>query len=565
MSIPVPSVPSAVLLVVPPGRWDLTREAAECRARHGVESVIILWCGDPQLRPVAPAQTTYGSLPTEWELLLISTSSEAARLVAAEFCSQSLRDGGVTEIIVDRPRHGFELPLRLPGGIFVDELVRRIGASALKSGRASDIPVSPWRSPTAFRAWITPRYWAHCRTSLSLEAEQTNPATDFAGKPSAVPGLTADHLTVLEPLRLDGFNLVGYLTLEMSLGDVARRLGESAEAAGVGVAGIAHLRADSPAISPTPTLDQEVRFETTVAVVTADQFGFLSDDYPTIFELSKKMIGYWFWELEHIPQHMIEAMHFVDEIWAGSRFVRDNFAAVTDKPVRYVPIAVPAPLPSSKDRSDFRQLQDFEDRPIFLVVFDYFSIMERKNPIGAIEAFRMAFEPDEGPILIVKSMHAADRVPQRERVVASALDRSDIVLWDEYLSRPDQMALVASVDCLVSLHRSEGLGLHLAEAMWLGTPTIATRYSGNLDFQDDDCALLVDAVMSPVRHGQGIYPETATWADPDLVQASEFMRRIAADPHLRSSLSAAGRRRMENQSSPAATGVAIAATLTDRR
>jgi glycosyltransferase involved in cell wall biosynthesis len=576
-SIPAAPARSAVLLVVPPGRWDLARETAESRERHGVESVTILWCGDPQLRPPAPAHTTYGSLPSDWELRLISTSSEAARLVATEFCAQSLREGGIERIIVDHAREGAELPLRLPGGVLVDDLVRRSVSSALQSGRSSDTPASPWRCPVSFRRWITPRYMAHLRTSPSLAGGRSNQsrllaeeplawrngATSSAGEPSALPGLTEDHLTVVEPLRQDGFNLVGYLTLEMSLGDVARRLGDSAEAAGVGVARIAHLRADSPAISPLPMLDQEIRFETTVAVVTADQFGFFADDYPTIFELSRKMIGYWFWELEHIPQHMIEAMHFVDEIWAGSRFVRDNFAAATDKPVRYVPIAVPEPLPSTKTRSDFRQLQPFQDRPVFLVVFDYFSIMERKNPIGAIEAFRMAFEPNEGPILVVKSMHADDRVPQRERVVASAVDRADIVLWDEYLSRPDQMALIAAADCLVSLHRSEGLGLHMAEAMWLGTPTIATRYSGNLDFQDDDCALLVDAVMAPVRHGQGIYPESASWADPDLVQASQLMRRIAADPQLRSSLSAAGRRRMENQSSPTTAGAAIATALRD--
>jgi glycosyltransferase involved in cell wall biosynthesis len=273
------------------------------------------------------------------------------------------------------------------------------------------------------------------------------------------------------------------------------------------------------------------------------------------------MIGYWFWELEHIPQPMIEAMSLVDEIWAGSQFVAQNFAAVTDKPVRYVPLAVPAPRPSTKGRAAFPRLTGFDGRILFLVVFDYFSIMERKNPIGAIEAFCTAFEPDEGPVLIVKSMHGAERALQRDRVRASAARRTDIVLWDEYLSRPDQMALMGAADCLVSLHRSEGLGLHLAEAMWVGTPTIATRYSGNLDFQDDDCALLVNAAHTPIRHGEGIYPETASWAEPDLEQAAGFMRRIAADDQLRSSLSIAGRKRMESQPSPAATGAAIAAAL----
>jgi glycosyltransferase involved in cell wall biosynthesis len=567
----------AVLLVVPPGRWELDAEVADCRARHGSEiQVVVVWCGDPQLRPPNPINAAYAPLPDRWELLLASAPPASLRQIATDLAVESLRSAGMGEVVIDYPRYGVELPLRLPGGAAVDEPTQRAVASALRSGRASDAPPGPWQSPTAFRAWLAPRYQAQLRvlppgTLERLDADQTSRDALNRGIASVTPsvetddsrpaGLTADGLTALEPLRRNGFNLVGYLTLEMSLGEVARRLGDAADADCVGVAKITHLRAASPPLDPLPRLDQEVRFDTTVAVITADQFNFFAEDYPTIFRLSSKMIGYWFWELEHIPQPMIEAMSLVDEIWAGSQFVAKNFAAVTDKPVRYVPVAVPVPIPSTIGRSAFPRLRGFDGRMLFLVVFDYFSIMERKNPIGAIEAFRTAFEPDEGPVLIVKSMHADERAPQRNRVRASAAGRSDIVLWDEYLSRPDQMALIGAADCLVSLHRSEGLGLHLAEAMWLGTPTIATRYSGNLDFQDDECALLVDAAPTPIRHGEGIYPESAAWADPDLELAAGFMRRMAADDQLRSSLSIAGRKRMENQPSPAHTGAAIAEAL----
>lgn len=571
----------AVLLVVPPGRWALDTEVAECRARHGDDvSVAVVWCGDPQLRPPAPADAAYAPLPERWELLLACKPSSSLLRIATEFAVDALRTAGMGDVVVDFPRHGAEFPLRLPGGAAIDEPTRRAVASALHSGRASDAPPEPWRSPAAFRAWLAPRYAANLRASPlgSLErldsprasqveldraiASATASEETVDLRPS---GLTADCLTVLEPLRHDGFNLVGYLTLEMSLGDVARRLGNATDARGVAVARIAHLRAASPMLDPVPCIDQEVRFDTTVAVITADQFNFFAEDYPTLFRRSSKMIGYWFWELEHIPQPMIDAMRLVDEIWAGSRFVTQNFAAVTNKPVRYVPVAVPKPEPSTKDRAKFPRLHGIDGRPLFLVVFDYFSIMERKNPIGAIEAFRKAFEPDEGPVLVVKSMNADGCAPQLERVRASAAGRSDIILWDEHLSRPDQMALIKSADCLVSLHRSEGLGLHLAEAMWLGTPTIATRYSGNLDFQDDECALLVNATLTPIRHGQGVYPETASWANPDLDEAAGFMRRIASDDHLRRSLSTAGLVRMENQPSPKETGAAIAAALGIRR
>ena len=567
----------AALLVVPPGRWALDAEVADCRARHGGEiPVLVAWCGDPQLRPPTPTGAAYAPLPQGWELLLASATPTGLRQIAADFAVRSLRSAGMREVVIDSPRNGVEMPLRLPGGAMVDEPMRRAVASALHSGRVSDAPPHPWQSPAAFRVWLAPRYAAQLQalppnviaeiepdqaSRFELYGELGSAAANVVIADEPQPGMTADGLTVLEPLRRNGFNLVGYLTLEMSLGDVARRLGEAADAGGIGAARIAHLRAASPPLDPVPNVDQEVRFDTTVAVITADQFAFFAEDYPTIFKRSSKMIGYWFWELEHIPQPMIDAMSLVDEIWAGSRFVAQNFAAATEKPVRYLPVAVPKPEPSTKDRTAFPRLHGFDGRVLFLVVFDYFSIMERKNPIGAIEAFRKAFEPDEGPVLVVKSMNADHCAPQLERVRASAAGRSDIMLWDEHLSRPDQMALIRSADCLVSLHRSEGLGLHLAEAMWLGTPTIATRYSGNLDFQHDDCALLVDATLTPIRHGQGVYPETATWANPDLDEAAGFMRRIASDDQLRRSLSTAGRMRMENQPSPADAGAAIAAAL----
>ena len=273
------------------------------------------------------------------------------------------------------------------------------------------------------------------------------------------------------------------------------------------------------------------------------------------------MIGYWFWELEHVPLHMRQSIALVDEIWAGSRFVTDAFAAVSSVPVRHVPIPVGEPRRSGRGRSDFAVLADLGERPIFLTVLDHLSVTERKNPIGVIDAFCRAFTPDEGPVLIIKTMNGHQRWPNHLRVLAAANGRADIRVWDEALDRTDQMALMAAADCVVSLHRSEGLGLHLAEAMWLRTPTIATRYSGNLDFMNDDNSLLIDAELVNVEHGEGVYPPTALWADPDLEQAAAAMRRIAGDPALCARLAKAGRRTMEQQPSLADTGRLISQLL----
>jgi len=242
--------------------------------------------------------------------------------------------------------------------------------------------------------------------------------------------------------------------------------------------------------------------------------------------------------------------------------VRDAFAAVTHKPVRHVPVPVLPPLASERSVSEFPGLSAAEGRFMFLVVFDHLSVTERKNPVGAIEAFRRAFPAGAGPILVVKSMNSALRWPDHQRVLAAAHGRDDILFVDDVLGREDLMALVSHADCLVSLHRSEGLGLHLAEAMWLGTPTIATRYSGNLDFMDDTCALLVEAGRVRVGvHGQGVYPATATWADPDIEQAAAAMVRLAGDQGLAERLAAAGLDRMRRQPDVPATGRMLADLL----
>jgi glycosyltransferase involved in cell wall biosynthesis len=162
---------------------------------------------------------------------------------------------------------------------------------------------------------------------------------------------------------------------------------------------------------------------------------------------------------------------------------------------------------------------------------------------------------------VIKTMNGHQRRPNHQRVLAAADGRDDIRVWDETLNRADQMALVACADCMVSLHRSEGLGLHLAEAMWLGTPTIATAYSGNLDFMDDDNSLLIDYELVDVERGEGVYPSTAKWAEPDLDQAAAAMRRIAGDPGLARRLSETGRRTMQRQPTLAETGSLISHLL----
>ena len=168
----------------------------------------------------------------------------------------------------------------------------------------------------------------------------------------------------------------------------------------------------------------------------------------------------------------------------------------------------------------------------FLYVFDANSSIIRKNPEGAIEAFARAFRPSDKVRLMIKASNAHRRehaaVLRRLQRQASATGL-DIRFLYGHMKRDELMGLLSAVDCYVSLHRAEGFGYTCAEAMFYQRPTIATRYSGNLDFMNDDNSLLVDCEECEVSEPDGPFLRGSVWAAPDLDHAASQMRRVFED------------------------------------
>jgi hypothetical protein len=163
-------------------------------------------------------------------------------------------------------------------------------------------------------------------------------------------------------------------------------------------------------------------------------------------------------------------------------------------------------------------------------MMDFFSTARRKNPIGLVDAFTRAFAADEGPRLLLKTINGSLFEDDADQLRDKISDRPDIELIDCYLEPLQKNALLARADCYVSLHRSEGFGLTLAESMALGTPVIATGYSGNTDFMRPQNSYMVDWTPTSVGPGCEIYPAGGRWAEPDLDHAAELMRRVWARP-----------------------------------
>lgn len=346
--------------------------------------------------------------------------------------------------------------------------------------------------------------------------------------------------------RPHGVNVIGYLHATSGLGERVRELERVLAAAGVRSSrwDLDLTESARSAVPNEPRPDDDVIFDTTVAVVTALAFPALAEVYPPLVDEVDRVVGYWFWELADIPDTHRRAIGMVDEIWAPTTFVRDAYAAAVDLPVRLVPLPIPPPTPSGRDRL----ASGFDDRFTFLTSFDHLSSMQRKNPLGAIEAFRRAFAGRDDVRLIVKSINGHLRPDQSRHLVDAVGDDTRIELRDGYVSDGDQAALLAAADCYVSLHRSEGLGLHIAEAMWLGTAVVATDYSGSVDLTDpvvgDPVADLVPYRLVTVEHGGEAYT-TGRWAEPDLDAAAASLRRVADDDGYRTRLVDAARRRIE--------------------
>jgi glycosyltransferase involved in cell wall biosynthesis len=252
--------------------------------------------------------------------------------------------------------------------------------------------------------------------------------------------------------------------------------------------------------------------------------------------------GYWAWELPRAPSRWLKDAALVDEVWAPSRYTAQALQGAA-APVRVVPhplfiedYAGVAPAPR---RAAFQGVS----------VFDFNSSLARKNPLGAIEAWTRAFGGDPACELTLKTQNGGLFPDALAALRAAAPANARIV--DEVWPYAEVMGLIAGADVLVSLHRAEGFGLTPAEAMALGTPVLATAFSGVLDFMDDSCALMVPSRPTPVEDPQGVY-HGQTWAEPALAAAAEALVRLRADPALGRRLSAAARERVARQLSPQA-------------
>lgn len=342
------------------------------------------------------------------------------------------------------------------------------------------------------------------------------------GKGDRAITLTTDEV----PPVSSGVNVAGYLRAELGIGEVARQLTRAFDAGGIPTAPVTLHAPNSRQGHPFAAANHgENPFATNVVFVNADGFPKLVEEVGEQFFHGRRTIAYWWWELAEFPETFTDAFEYVDEIWAGSTFVADAISKVSPVPVSYVPVPIDFVPPPRLVPGEI----GWPDAFTFLFSWDYNSVFVRKNPLGVVEAYRQAFDEDDGAALVLKSINHQRYPVEHAQLVQAIGGRSDIVLMDEYLSSHDKDRLTVSCDCYVSLHRSEGLGLTIGEAMYLGKPVVATNYSGSTDFMTEENSYPVDYDLVPVGPDADPYPEDGTWAEPNLEHAAQQMRRVFDD------------------------------------
>jgi glycosyltransferase involved in cell wall biosynthesis len=344
------------------------------------------------------------------------------------------------------------------------------------------------------------------------------------------------------PFDLDtaGANLIGYAKGELGMGEHVRMVATALDAVStpfdvVNVAADGHGESDT---SISHWISGRQGFATNIFHINADMLPIES----LKFGRGYYNVGYWAWELPTCPSRFDTALDIVDEVWACSEFTAQAFRTRAKVPVISMPLAVEVPkLSKSKYTKAYYGLP--ADKFAFFFTFDAMSMLDRKNPIAVVKAFNRAFPEGDEPVqLVFKAMNTDHGGELWEKLLAEIDSSSRITVIDRRFSKEDTLGLNLACDAFVSLHRAEGFGRCIAEAMSYGKPVIATNYSGSCEFVREKTACAIDYELIPVPEESYPNSEGALWADPNIGDAAAAMLKLVEDEDFRTAKAKAGQK-----------------------
>ncbi|MEG4167236.1 MULTISPECIES: glycosyltransferase [unclassified Microcoleus] len=320
-----------------------------------------------------------------------------------------------------------------------------------------------------------------------------------------------------------GINIAGYINGEFGIGEGVRANIRAAEAANIPF--VINNFTRSPHRKKDTTyqnFSQDNPHPVNLIQVNADEVATFIKHTGSSYFKNQYNIGFWAWELPAFPPEWQPAFNHFHEIWTYSNYCAEAISAVSPIPVIKIMPSIALPAPSLKREA----LNLPKDKFIFLFVFDFSSRIERKNTLATIQAFKQAFGEDDRLLLIIKSSNSNKFLAAQASLNSAIANNSNIKHLDGYLSKNKLNGLLYNCDCYVSLHRCEGFGLTMAEAMFYGKPVIATGYSSNTEFMNVGNSYLVKYKLIPIEKDCGPYKKGNVWAEPDVEHAADLMRYV---------------------------------------
>ncbi|MGE7906613.1 glycosyltransferase [Peribacillus sp. NPDC094092] len=349
----------------------------------------------------------------------------------------------------------------------------------------------------------------------------------------------------------NGVNLIGYARAESGLGEACRSAAKALQSVGVpfGIINFPRCPSRQTDLSWKHKEVKKPFYKTNIFFINADQLyhHYTLNILKREWFINRYNIGYWHWELPEFPDAWVKSFELINEIWVPSLFTLNSISSKTSKPVHFIPHAISVEVPEI-NRTHFSLPNN---RFLFLTMFDLHSTTARKNPFAVIEAFKKAF-PQNDPTagLVIKINNASHFLNEVNLLKQSIIGFNNIFLIDKVLSRKEVNGLMYVTDSLVSLHRSEGFGLPLAEAMYLGKPVIATNWSGNVDFMNENNSCLVDFTLKNIDGNYGPYTTDQKWAEPHIDRAAYFMKKVVDDKSFTSRIGMLAKRTIKLKYSP---------------
>lgn len=354
-----------------------------------------------------------------------------------------------------------------------------------------------------------------------------------------------------------GVNVIGYAFGQLGIGEDARMAARALLAARVPMTML-----DFPPGKDVPqndrSMDRHVQKQADYSInlfcMTAEEMGRFYAERGAAQFRDRYNIGYWPWELNKWPKAWEVQLDLVDEVWVSSQHTFDALKPVCNKPLKLMTMAVELGqiahfssssryktkpgLPSQAARAFARQHFGLPSKArLFCFAFDLNSWVSRKNPQACVDAFLQAFPArkfsDQQVGLVIKAHKPPQQNKAWEKLKKLAAADSRIHIIESTLPRPNLLALYQACDCFLSLHRAEGFGRGMAEALQLGLHVICTGYSGNVDFCQPPYADLVQYRLVKVGKSEYSHAAGKLWAEPDITHAAKLMRQYASKPKRR--------------------------------